>query len=348
MKKNIKRYLSYVLGVILAMGLGLSYAYAVGANDSNAFVTTTEWETKVAQIEASLDNVTKTINDTNMDFMLNGPRLQVSLIDGYEKVGGFLTPTSVTSGCYHWPSLVDFDHTQTQYNDIYLIDTYDGRQKIGVTYWPTGSQTEGSYMLREKMAFKTDAPDIYVIASICHVSHVYFHYVHVGTYPIYPNQASIPVRTLTFKLPRSEWKRYNNSIGTPVAISRTNSNVYYGYNRLRDLEYGATSNASTGATQDGITSTGAAYITKTVDADYITYVLQFPTQNNVIRWVGTSDAWDIMPVLTDGRKVGGAGDRVNIDLTATWGGSVAKVYSPIKGCWCLKTFMNGEIPIMNE
>ena len=49
MKKNIKRYLSYVLGVILAMGLGLSYAYAVGANDSNAFVTTTEWETKVAQ-----------------------------------------------------------------------------------------------------------------------------------------------------------------------------------------------------------------------------------------------------------------------------------------------------------
>ena len=55
-----------------------------------------------------------------------------------------------------------------------------------------------------------------------------------------------------------------------------------------------------------------------------------------------------MPVLTDGRKVGGAGDRVQIDLTATWGGSVAKVYSPIKGCWCLKTFANGEIPIMNE
>ena len=283
-----------------------------------------------------------------MDFMLNGPRLQVSLVDGYEKVGGFLSPTSFTSGCYHWPSLGDIDHTQTQYNDIYLMDTYDGRQKICVTYWPTGTTTEGNYMLREKMAFKTDAPDIYVIASICHTSHVYFHYVHVGTYPIYPNQASIPVRTLTFKLPRSEWKYYSNSMGTPVAFSRTNSNVYYGYSRLRDLEYGATNAAATGATQDGITSTGAAYITKTVDADYITYVLQFPTQNNTIRWVGASDAWDIMPLLTDGRKVGGAGDRVNTDLIATWGGSVAKVYSPIKGCWCLKTFMNGEIPIMNE
>ena len=90
MKKNFKKCLSYVLGVVLAMGLGLSYAYAVGANDSNAFVTTTEWEQRVAQIEASLDNVNKTINDTSMDFMMNGPRLRSGLMEGFENIGGFL------------------------------------------------------------------------------------------------------------------------------------------------------------------------------------------------------------------------------------------------------------------
>ena len=50
MGKNMKKVLSYALGAILALGVGLSYAYAVGANDSNAFVTKTEWNAKVAQI----------------------------------------------------------------------------------------------------------------------------------------------------------------------------------------------------------------------------------------------------------------------------------------------------------
>ena len=284
-----------------------------------------------------------------MDFVMNGPRLQVSLVDGYENVGGFLRANDFNSGTYHWTTLADIDHTNIQYNDIYLVDTYDGKQKIGVPYWPTNTPSYGSRMLREKMAFKTDAPDIYVILNFCSTDSVYFQYTHVGTYPIYPDRASIPVRTLTFKLPRTQWKMYANSTSDPGVISRTNSYVYYDYNKMRDMEYGATNNASAAAAQDGFNNSGNAYITKTVDSDYITYTLQFQAQYNCIRYVGgTSAAWDILPVFTDGRKLGTAGDRVNIDLTATWGGSVAKVYSPIKGCLCLKTFLNGEIPIMNE
>ena len=280
---------------------------------------------------------------------MNGPRLQVSLIDGYENIGGFHRVNDFNYGCYHWTTLADIDHTNLQYNDIYLADTYDGRQKICVPYWPTHTPAYGSRLLREKMAFKTDIPDIYVILNFCGTDSVYFQYTHVGTYPIYPNQASVPARTLTFKLPRTQWKMYGSSTSDPSPISRTNSYVYYGYSLMRDMEYGATNNASAAASQDGFGYSANAYITKTVDSDYITYVLQFPAQYNCIRFVNsTSAAWDIVPVFTDGRKVGNAGDRVNINLNATWGGSVAKVYSPIKGCLCLKTFINGEIPIMNE
>ena len=78
--KQVKKTLSYLLAIVLALGIGLTYAYAVGANDSNAFVTTTEWEAKFAQLETSLDNVLKTVNDTNMDYVLNGPTLQVNVI----------------------------------------------------------------------------------------------------------------------------------------------------------------------------------------------------------------------------------------------------------------------------
>lgn len=286
---------------------------------------------------------------SNMDFVMSGPRLQASLVDGYENVGGFLRLNDFNYGTYHWTTLADIDHTNLQYNDIYLADTYDGTQKIVTPYWPTGTPGYGSRMLREKMAFKTDIPDIYVILNFCGTDHVYFQYTHVGTYPIYPNQASVPARTLTFKLPRTQWKMYANSTSDPGIISRTNANVYYDYNRMRDMEYGATSNASAAATQDGFNYTGNAYITKTIDSDYITYVLQFPAQYNCIRFVsGTSSAWDIVPVFTDGRKVGTAGDRVNIQLDAAGGVSVAKVFSPQKGCLCLKSWVNGEIPIMNE
>ena len=126
MGKNMKKLLSYTLGIILAMGLGLSYAYAVGANDSNAFVTNTEWEAKVTQIETSIDNVKKTISDTNMDFVMNGPRLQTSVVDGTWNCGSVQSTDNAGFGSMPWhnTTVTDLGNLYSRFNDLRPIGDY--------------------------------------------------------------------------------------------------------------------------------------------------------------------------------------------------------------------------------
>lgn len=342
MHKNIKKVLSYVVAIVLALGIGVTYAYAVGGNDTNNLMTKTEWQQKIDQIRASIDNVTKTINATNMDFVMNGPRLQVSLAEGWQNNGAIIRHDEMFSPT-HSDTTSTWDLYPTR-NDIFLQDTFDGRQKVKQVAWadnsPTGYSLHG---LRERMAFKTNIPDIYLVVSVFSPFAVFLHYVQVGTYPIYNSTSAIPARTLTVQLPRPDWVHYKSVTETITDVSRTNSRVWYGYNLAGNAEYtDSTINAS-----DGFSNTGDAYVRKTVAAASITYTIDFPAGANSIR-SRVTNFWDIIPCNMKTRKFATAGDRVVTDLTAKWGASVAKVYSPAKGCLCLKTFVNGEIPIMNE
>ena len=343
MGKNMKKVLSYALGIVLAMGIGLSYAYAVGANDSNAFVTKTEWQAKVTQLEAALDNITKTVNDSNMDYMMNSARLQVSVFEGFENIGAVSSVNGLNS-VIHYGTIGTYLNLYPSKNDVNLQDTFDGRQKIIQHYWPTSTESYNLYALQARMAFKTNVPDVYVVASVFFQNSVFFHYVYVGTYPIYASQSAVPAITLSFDLPRDKWFYIGNSTTTPTTISRRNSNVQYGYNTSWTRDH----SSYTGGAADGFSNSGNAYFTKAVTADKVTYTLEFPAQYNSMRVCGLTNIWDCWPIDMAGRKFAIASDRLVGSLDAKWGASVAKVYSPQKGCICLKSFTNGEIPIMNE
>ena len=140
---------------------------------------------------------------------------------------------------------------------------------------------------------------------------------------------------------KSIWKYYANSNTDVGALGRTNQYVYYG----RDLN---TSSIYIARSTSGAGSTGSAWITRTSDASKHTYTLEFPAQSNCIRYIAVTNAWPFAYVGLEGHKLGTAADRIAGDPSASWGISVAKVYSPMKNFMCLKSFVNGEIPIINE
>ena len=56
----------------------------------------------------------------------------------------------------------------------------------------------------------------------------------------------------------------------------------------------------------------------------------------------TISPFDDLPLDLDGRKYGSLGDYLTTAVP------VSKVWSPQKNCICLKNYLNGEIPILNE
>ena len=361
MKKNIKRYLSYVLGVILAMGLGLSYAYAVGANDSNAFVTTTEWETKVAQIEASLDNVTKTINDTNMDFVLNGPRFQVSLIDGFENRGTAFEVVSFGNRVFKNATLSSGLNLRfSMGNNLNIYDTWDGRQIVAQKNWYNGDTTNDVYEVTARFAVQSTDPNVYLCVSL---------YAFGGNNDSYPNRIWISqysyhdltkqldnfatAKTVTVTLPLSEWwPIYDNQ--PPSAFTETSSYVYTGktgadYEFPTQLQW----NANNSASMYNLSNPGTGYVSRSATSTHVTFTFKFPANANIIRHNNLSApyaVWNVLPKNMRGRKFGGPNDVLphSNSITSASARSIAKVYSPTKGCLALKSFLNGEIPILNE
>ena len=342
MGKNMKKVLSYTLGIILAMGLGLSYAYAVGANDSNAFVTNTEWEAKVTQIETSIDNVKKTIGDTNMDFVMNGPRLQTSVVDGTWNCGSVQSTDNAGFGSMPWhnATLTDLGNLYSRFNDLTIQDLWNGRQSINKFYWSTGDATTTTYKLGVRYALATTTPDWYIIVNMYNNASWTFHYAKLGTYPI---ESSVSARSLTVKLPVNEWNWHyaRNDTATIGAVSRTYNYIYsgnVGFNSY--IVY----TASSGYNGYGSTT---GYITRTVDSDYYTQTFEFPSGYYSICSIGASTGhFPFWPLDMSSRKFGSEGD--NLIVSPTTSGVVAKVYSPVKGCYCLKSYLNGEIPILNE
>ena len=365
MKKNFKKYLSYVLGVVLAMGLGLSYAYAVGANDSNAFVTTTEWEQRVAQIEASLDNVNKTINDTSMDFMMNGPRLQSGLNEGFENIGGGIGDMffSTYYGQYRGSTWDSLGTRMPQVNTIQISDQLDGRQAIQVPEWYNGNGSSDMCLLRFRFAVKTNDPNIYLVvnwytgeafnSSAPYVRPYLQQFVYYDLANPYSTYST--AKTVEVTLPFSEWWPWRGD-SPSTEVGRRSAYIYTG--RIgQDTAYPTYLFWSTGNSNSNynLSNPGTGYVSRTATSTHVTYRFEFPANANIIRDCNMNNyvgIWDTIPIDMKGRKFGNMWDRLsNSYSTAETDKThrvVAKVYSPQKGCLALKTFYNGEIPILNE
>ncbi len=363
MGKNLKKVLSYALGVILAMGIGLTYAYAVGANDSNAFVTTTEWETKIAKIKASIDNVNKTINDNNMDYVMNSPRLQASLIEGFENSGSAVYAASLLYSMNRPREQGNYQSRYFNYNMTQLYDTWDGRQSIALASFTGSDGVSGAlYGCKYRYALRSDDPNIYLVFSVYYggvdystpgyQSRVYMFQVFYFDITKSPQNYS-SAKAVEVTLPLSEW---GTLYGTDSLVSRgrTSANVYTGSGSDTScppfLEWQTNNNP----VSYKLSNPGTGYISSVVSGSNITYKFEFPATAYIIRQTLNSSpycAWDAFPLDLRGRKMGGQYDQIYINGSASTyksHGTVAKVFSPQKNCICLKQYRNGEIPILNE
>ena len=355
--------MSYALGIILAMGLGLSYAYAVGANDSNAFVTKTEWQTKVAQLESSLDNVRRTVKDANMDFFMNGPRLQASLVEGLENVGGqdyvgiMFTYTNGTG----WNA--SYSDRFSWRSEIVLQDMWDGTQSINKYGYYGASLSGAEYHAKCKFALRSNEdPDVYLIFSYYYLTPelqlAEVTYYNIGLGKITPETAYYnTARTFSVTLDIREWWTYRvqgaarSATNGPFDIPRTSSGIYSGTPGdsaiTRERMPYATNNSGT---YGNLSNPGTGYVSETVTGNLATYRYEFPATACTLRTTGapsTSGAvFNHFPLNLNGRKYGGPYDRLYNSNSSY--AAISKVYSPQKGCLALKSALNGEIPIFNE
>jgi len=335
MKKSIKRYLSYMLGIVLACGLGLTYAYAVGANDSNAFLTSSEWNAKVTQLETTLDSINDQIDDSNMDFVMSGPRLQQSFMEGLENSGSLATALTGEFKTNHIYAKSNSDGS-VNYGNLYtIVDLQDGRQAlrpIGIESGTNGSITWGRY------ALKTTTPNKYIVISSIRAENnndLYFverYEVGDGVYN-YANS-----ETLTVELNSNEWK---TTRGT--AISSCTRTAFGGLL--------LSANVFTPDTYDPFDGNSsykdnAMYMTIETSGNTLKYTFEFSSDISlgyVARGNLNSFPW---PLNINGKLLATQGDHL-IPRTKSYD-FVAKVWSPIKNCYCLKNLADGEIPILNE
>ena len=351
MNKNLKRVLSYALGIVLAMGLGLTYAYAVGANDSNAFVTKTEWAAKVAQIEASLDNVNKTIDDSNMDFVMNGPRLQAGLIDGFENISTIGTHGDPFSQITRYSTLAHYYNRFSVYSRTMLSDHWDGRQGVETVYAGAASDyNQQGYICNARYALQSTDPNIYLIISVYHMdvgSTGNANLVQVCWVDISKKIQDYSVaKNITVILPESEWGHYG---ATNASYSRNNGHI--GNTSCEFFPPMLLYHNTTSTAIYPLTTTGYGQ-TKTVADGKITILMEFQAGYPIFRTaVNQSASFGIFPYNMNGRKMGNAFDSIMIKYSTSSQGyvdGIAKIYCPTKGCLCLKNFLNGEIPILNE
>ena len=352
MGKNMKKVLSYALGIILAMGIGLTYAYAVGANDSNAFVTRTEWQQKMNQLKASLDNISKTINDSNMDFVMNGPRFQTSFIDGFENISNPANTIGRPQLLYPWfePTLSSVYNLYPRFQNLFITDQWNGTQAIGNIYFPTGNVSAARSYVSARFALKSNEPNIYVIVTIYDgnqdgVYSVMFTYLDIS---VEGNQARdySSAKTVEFTLSLDDWWVYPGGTAAPTNYDRTSNGVSTG--RLGDTIF---YNYMDRTTTTPLSNPGTGYVKRVVTGNNVTFTLEFPAAACTIRHYGGTSSpysvWNLFPIDMSNRKFGGIGDKLYFS-TAAYGNAVGKVYSPQKGCLCLKNYLNGEIPILNE
>ena len=361
MERHIKKYLSYVLVIVLAVGMGISYAYAVGANDSNAFVTIQEYEERVEEIETSINNISKTILDTNMDYVMNGPRLQANLVEGFENKGGTnLTGGSVIYYPYRDGSESTWFGRYSPVNYVMLGDTWDGRQVVtGNIPTYAGDVNNTLFPCMCRFAVKSDTPNVYIILS--------FYYAGIGDpdgIRVYIGQASYvdlskeiqdysQAASITATVPLTEWWNLGGTAG-PQTQAKDSAYIYTGSKSDTMFPPYLIYSTNNSATTYNLSNPGTGWLTRAVTPLSATVTFDFPANACIIRYESTSTpyfAWNLFPIDMKGRKYGNAYDQIYVSDTNTTYKSahvIAKVYSPQKGCLALKSYLNGEIPILNE
>jgi hypothetical protein len=358
MKKNFKKYLSYVLGVVLALGVGFSYAYAVGANDSNAFVTLSEWQAKIAQLEASLDNVTKTINDNNMDYVMNGPRLQTNMIEGFENATGSVNGAIAlqTNADYMYYTASDIRNKYNRYNRLELVDTWDGRQGLHTWSIPTSNQSADVVRCKMRFAVKVDnEQDLYLVISQYRATTTGWRgmiatYVRVNA----SQQDYATAKTLSVTLPLTEWWILSGDISNGNFNDANTTTAVYTGTPNDGLMWPETIVSTYDNTGGSIMSNpGQGRIERVVDKTAMTVKMTFTfpaTACSIKQNYSNAIAWQYQPLDMSKRKFGNAYDTLCISggNGSTPRGAIVKVYSPQKGCLALKSYLNGEVPILNE
>ncbi len=281
---------------------------------------------------------------SNMDFMLNGPRLQASLFDGFENFGYMLD----LYGSNSTPTYVRFDGSQDSNvanspgsNNVRLADIYDGRQIIlncisaatsAVTYYAFG-----------RYALKTNTPDTYLVCTTYRMdnySWIAFERCKLGqsAYPEIDTQ-----QTLTVDLSLNEWKTPPGS--DPTAIASTNANTwvrtanapnYIFATPTDDSAWVTNANTRVGSTISGTTWT----LSVTFPATYRTVLHKYN---------GGVASLNLIPLNLQGRKFAQFSENVTTRTsTSTSDLIIQKVYSPFKNCISLKSYLTSEVPIFNE
>ena len=350
MNKTFKKLLSYALGICLALGVGLSYAYAVGANDESAFVTKVEFERKISQMETTLDNIMKTVNDTTMDFFMSGPRLQVSLTEGLENSGG--------ADYYGWPFVYSANSTWNSWpnrthvkNNLVLGDMWGGKQAVNRYGYYGGDMNGPDYHCKVKYALKSDEdPNTYLIFNYYHVSTLgSVELAQVWYLDISKRVQDYSVaKTFSVTVPKENFVQFAG--GDIIARGRTSSSIYTSeeLSTMQSERLCHSGNAS--PTYNALTNPGIGYVTVTTTDDTAKFIFEFPARAGGMRAYTVNNSFSLCPINLNGRKFANGGDKIYVvSGSATNNGpGVYKVFSPQKGCLSLKSYLNGEIPIFNE
>lgn len=266
---------------------------------------------------------------------MNGPRFQIVNVDGLENGSSPKGSNGmIASGAYHSNGVTSKDNLYPYWNDIYIQDKLDGRQSICMPQWATSNQISTIYSTKWRYALRTTTPNYFIIVSYYSETVTVYNYVATGTMPV---QSGLPYKTLIVELPKSEWKDRNNAATIPPSISR-------GFAPGGKVSWSQYIN-NTANDSDGYTAQ-KGFITRD-SSDPNKYIYTFEFQSDIYSLKVVNDSFNrLVPYNFHGKKMGNQGDRVVPDMSSA-NGVIAEVYSPIKGCLCLKSYVNGEIPILN-
>ena len=368
MRIDLKKYLSYIIVVLLALGLGLTSAYAVGIDDSESFVTVEEWTRKFNAMETSLSEVKKTIYDTNSDFNQTNSRIQLSTVDGMWNISDVVSDTGVGPVETGWSFNSNLAY-QSRYSMLSLIDTVNGQQIIAnLQNLVPNSEDIGNdtffYLPKIRYALKDDYnSNTYLIVTIYSMSNgrdaTHNHCILQSVDTDVDKQDFSSQKTIKITLPKKDWIITDSYIngdnirlgGINTLHPRTNVGhfglIANGKNYFDNYETFVSFDDATKFMPDTSYST-----CEESGSDKLVWTFEFG--EGCFGMTTSSDFIEasLFPVLKKDMKslqYGGFYDQVAINIEDNDTNTpIRKVYSISKGCNCLKNKINGEIPILNE
>ena len=303
---------------------------------------------------------------SNVGFMMNGPRLRSGLMEGFENIGGFLGWDffDTYNGQYRASNLNSTGGRMAQMNMINIQDQMDGRQAIQIPLMYEGDASNSLLRLRCRFAVQSNDPNVYLVVNIFsginwanpgpYANFLFEQFVYVDLANPYSDFST--AKTVEVTLPLSEWWPARGD-EPPTAIARNSTYIYTGRTGT-DTGYPnyvwyTTGNSNTA---NNMSNPATGYVSRSVTSTHVTMKFEFPAGTNIIREQKNGNSphcvWNVFPINMRGRKLGNAFDQLantyTTDAQQKTQRVIAKVYSPQKGCLALKSYYNGEIPILNE